>query len=127
MIQNTTTYKRPTTSEQKQGVTNMSNDNNNIKEDLPILTQVEASTIESFLGEDFTNGLKSMMPVELNQKIMEANRGITEAKQELEVNPNYVKAKQDMSYLRGGFTDVKKRQEKIIKYCLHLLKEKGKI
>ena len=56
---------------------------------------------------------------------MQATKSIKQAKEELDATQEYQQLKADKSDLEGGLRDVKKRQNAIIQYSLHLMEEKG--
>jgi len=76
-------------------------------------------------GEDVLKELEAMTVPEINKRIAQANQAISETKEELEANPKYVEAKNDVKLLSSGLREVKTRQNAIIAIAVKLRQEKG--
>lgn len=76
-------------------------------------------------GEDIIKELEAADLEELNKRIAQANQSIVETKAELDANENYVKVCEDKKLLSSGFSEVKKRQNAIIKVAIQLRQAKG--
>ncbi len=91
-----------------------------------MLSDKKLERIEKILGKDHAADLQNQVFEELKNSIMYACEAIKTAEDELEANPKYQEIKESMKALREGLTEVKKRQNAIVQYSLHLLEEKGK-
>ena len=76
-------------------------------------------------GEDVLKELEAMTVPEINKRIAQANQAISETKEQLEANPKYVEAKNDVKLLSSGLREVKTRQNAIIAIAVKLRQEKG--
>jgi predicted translin family RNA/ssDNA-binding protein len=76
-------------------------------------------------GEDVVQELEGSDVETLNKRIAQANQSISDTKEELEENEEYVKAKENKKLLSSGFSEVKKRQNAIIAVCVQFRKAKG--
>lgn len=76
-------------------------------------------------AEDVLKELEAADVEELNRRIAQASQAISDTKEELNNNPEYSQAKEDLKLLSSGFREVKQRQNAIIKICLNLRKDKG--
>jgi hypothetical protein len=83
--------------------------------------------IEKILGVDTIQELNALSPEDLKTAIVNANQAIKQAVEELEGNPVYQEIKENLKALSAGLKEVKKRQNSIIQYSLHLTGERGKI
>lgn len=91
-----------------------------------MITDKKLEKIEKALGTETIQELNNLSVEELKTKIVSANSAIKQALDELEANPNYQELKESLKALSAGLKDVKKRQNSIIQYSLHLTEEKGK-
>lgn len=76
-------------------------------------------------GEDVVRELEAMTVEELNKRVAQANQAISDTKADLDKNPDYTQAKEDVKLLSSGFREVKKRQNAIITVAIKLRKDKG--
>lgn len=76
-------------------------------------------------GEDVVRELEAMTVENLNKRVAQANQAISDTKAELDKNPDYVSAKEDVKLLSSGFREVKKRQNTIIAVAIQFRKDKG--
>lgn len=70
--------------------------------------------------------MDAMEASSLKEVIVQAEQSQKDARAELEKNPNYVRARNDLNALRSGLNDVNKRQKAKIAYALYRLEELGK-
>jgi hypothetical protein len=82
--------------------------------------------IQKILEPEILDEMNSLTPEQLEAKLVTSEKAIKEAKEQLEANPNFQELKENLKALRSGFTEVKKRQNSIIQYCLIRLEELGK-
>lgn len=83
--------------------------------------------LKGTLGNDTIEEMDSMDDNELKTVIVQAETAMQEAKEELEGNENYQRAKADCSLLSSGKKEVDKRQKGKIQYALSRLTEIGKL
>lgn len=76
-------------------------------------------------GEDVLRELEAADTEELNKRIAQSSQAISDTKEELNKNAEYIQAKEDLKLLSSGFREVKQRQNAIIKVCLQLRKDRG--
>ena len=76
-------------------------------------------------AEDVLKELESADTEELNKRVAQASQAISDTKEELNKNPEYMQAKDDIKLLSSGLKEVKQRQNAIIKICLQLRKDRG--
>ncbi len=76
-------------------------------------------------AEEILRELEAADTEELNKRIAQASQAISDTKDELNKNPEYVQAKEDVKLLSSGFREVKQRQNAIIKVCLNLRRDRG--
>lgn len=91
------------------------------------MTDKKLDKISDILGLEFINDLNNTATDDLKTVIVEASQGIKQATEELEANPAFQDLKESLKALSAGLKDVKKRQNAIIQYSLHLTSERGKI
>lgn len=91
------------------------------------MTDKKLDKISDILGLDFINQINNTSVEDLKTLIVEASQSIRQATEELESNPAYQDLKENLKALYAGLKDVKKRQNAIIQYSLHLTSERGKI
>jgi len=82
--------------------------------------------IQAILGIDTCAELDGADEEQLKQSIYMASAAMQEVEQELEANARYQEIKLQKAALELGKRDVDKRQKAKIKYCLHLIDERGK-
>ena len=88
----------------------------------------ENQKIAKAIGPDADEILRELEAAdteELNKRIAQASQSISDTKDELNKNPEYVQAKEDVKLLSSGFREVKQRQNAIIKVCLNLRRDRG--
>lgn len=78
------------------------------------------------LGVEFIKELESLSEERLKAKVVESSEALRLAQEELEANPSYQKAKDDIKDLSAGKKEVDKRQKAIILVSLSLLSGGGK-
>lgn len=76
-------------------------------------------------AEDMLKELEAADTEELNKRIAQASQAISDTKEELNQNSEYIQAKEDVKLLSSGLSEVKKRQNAIIKVCLNLRRDRG--
>jgi hypothetical protein len=76
-------------------------------------------------AEDVLRELEAMDAEGLNKRVAQASQAIHDTKEELNNNPEYVQAKENVKLLSSGFREVKARQNAIIGVCLQLRKDRG--
>lgn len=76
-------------------------------------------------AEDILRELEAADVEELNKRIAQASEAIASTKEELNQNPEYIQAKDDVKLLSSGFREVKQRQNAIIKLSLNLRRDRG--
>lgn len=91
------------------------------------MTDKKLEKIEKALGSEFIQELNAKSTEELKNTIVAANQAIKQTIEELEANPVYLELREQLKALSSGLKDVKKRQNSIIQYSLHLTSERGKI
>lgn len=91
-----------------------------------MLSDKKLARIEKTLGQDSIALLSALDVSHLKDTIANAEGSIKQAQDELEANTVYQELKEHLKALSGGLSEVKKRQQAIIQYSLHMLEEKGK-
>lgn len=91
-----------------------------------MLSDKKLKQIEKSLDKDKLDALLQSQPDELESAIVRADGAIKQASDELEANPQYIELKENLKVLSLGLREVKKRQNAIVQFALHLLEEKGK-
>lgn len=91
------------------------------------MTDKKLEKIENTLGQDTVTELAAKSVEDLKTTIVSASQAIKQAQEELEANPAYQELKESLKALSAGLKDIKKRQNAIIQYSLHLTEEKDKI
>lgn len=79
------------------------------------------------LGRDTIDEMNTYREEDLNKTIVEATGAMRTAKDELDANEDYQKAKADCSLLSSGKREVDKRQKAKIAYSQNRLSELGKM
>ena len=87
-----------------------------------MLSEKKLKRIEKELGE-FTKELETKSVEELKQIIAASCANIKDAVDELEANPKFQELKESLKAISEGLREVKKRQNAIIQYSLHLIEE----
>lgn len=87
------------------------------------LTDKKLDKISKLLGDDTLKELDALSTSDLKSRVVIAEQSIAQAIQELEANPKYQEFKEALKDLSGGLRDVKKRQNAIIAYAIHLLEQ----
>lgn len=91
------------------------------------MTDKKLDKISDILGLEFINELNNTSNEDLKTVIVNASQGIKQAMEGLETNPAFQDLKESLKAISSGLKDVKKRQNAIIQYSLHLTSERGKI
>lgn len=78
------------------------------------------------LGPKRVEELEALNPGELEQHIVQAEKSMSAAHEELEANPKYQDLKEQLSACTQGKKDVNKQQKAVISVCLALLESKGR-
>ena len=91
-----------------------------------MLSDKKLARIEKILDVDTREDLSSRSAEDLGKAIVAADAAIKQVSDELEANPKYQELRESIKALSEGLRDVKKRQNAIVQYSLHLLEEKGK-
>lgn len=91
-----------------------------------MISDKKLEKLEKILGVDTVNDLKSAPKEDLDVSIIKSSQSIKEATEELEANPEFQRLKESLKAISEGLREVKKRQNAIIQYSLHLLEEAGK-
>lgn len=81
--------------------------------------------IKDALGHITTEEMDKLSVEELKSAIVESEKSMKGAKEELEKNEKYQSYKSALKDLSLGMRDVNKRQKAKIQYALHLMEEKG--
>lgn len=87
-----------------------------------MLSEKKLIKFQKILGETIKE-LESKSVDELKQEIILSNYSIKDAIDELEANPKYLELKENLKAITEGLREVKKRQNAIIQYSLHLIEE----
>lgn len=82
--------------------------------------------VMKILGEQIVNETKTLSAQELKLVIVQAAQNIEEAREELEANPQYQKAKEDMTALKAGYSEVKKLNNARIQLAVAVLNERAR-
>lgn len=82
--------------------------------------------IKRKLGKDTVEEMDGLSDQALKDTIIQAEQSQKDARAELDKNPNYVRARNDLNALRSGLNEVNARQRAKIAYALHRLEELGK-
>jgi hypothetical protein len=90
------------------------------------LSDKKLEKLLKILDQVCINELESQSPDQLKSQITSCEQSMKEALDDLEANPKYEELKEGLKALREGLTGVRKRQNAVIQYALHLLEEKGK-
>ena len=90
-----------------------------------MLSTKKLEKLEKALGLETVNDLHAMNADELKARLIQAEQGIKLAEDELDANNEYQTLLESKKAMEEGLKDVKKRQNAIIKYSLHLIEEKG--
>ena len=81
--------------------------------------------LAKIIGAERLEELKNSSVEKLKETIVTASMQKSEAKRELEANPNYQQLKADMKALKGGYNDLSKELNAVIRAAVELLEEKG--
>lgn len=90
-----------------------------------MLSDNKIAKLQATLGKDTVDELDKYDSDKIKTRLVQAQKAIKQAQEELEANKAYQQAKADVSHLSGGLKDVKKRQNAMIQYGLYLLETKG--
>lgn len=90
-----------------------------------MLSDKKLEKIYKTLGKDFMKEMEALPVSGLAARILDATSAITQATEELENHEEYQQRKADLATFSKGLSDLKKRQNAIIRYSQHLLEEKG--
>lgn len=91
-----------------------------------MLSDSKLQRIQKLLGPETISNLDAMDSLDLRDRVVAADAAIKQASDELEANPIYQELKENLKALSSGLSEVKKRQNAVVQYSLHLLEEKGK-
>ena len=91
-----------------------------------MLTDKKLKRIEAVLDKDTLTELVESGEATLQVRIVQADKAIKQAEDELEANQQYLELRENIKALSQGMRDVKKRQNAIVQFSLHLIEEKGK-
>jgi ribosomal protein RSM22 (predicted rRNA methylase) len=91
-----------------------------------MITEKSSNKVLKELGQEAIAALEALNEDELKAAVVQAGQAIKTAVQELEANPKYVEVKELLTDIKSALVDVRKRQNAITQYALHLLEEKGK-
>lgn len=81
--------------------------------------------VTKILGEQIVNETSTLSAQELKAVIVQSTQNIEEAREELEANPNYQRAKEDLTSLKAGYSEVKKINNARIQLAVSLLNERN--
>jgi hypothetical protein len=90
-----------------------------------MLSDNKIAKLQGSLGKDTVEELDKMSTDQLKSRLVQAQKSIKQAKEELEANQEYQQIKADKTHLEQGLKEVKKRQNAISDYALHLMETKG--
>lgn len=90
-----------------------------------MLSDKKLARIEKILDVDTRQEISAMDVEQMRARIAQGAGAIKQAEDELEANPKYQELKEMVKACTAGLSEVKKRQQAIIQYCLHTLEEKG--
>lgn len=88
-----------------------------------MLNDKKLQRIQKILGETIQE-LDAAATESLKTSIVTADASIKQASDELEANPKFQEIKANLKAIGEGLREVKKRQNAIIQYSLHLLEER---
>ena len=77
------------------------------------------------LSPDTVKELEALNVEELKNKLVGAEQAINQAIDELEANEEYQELLESVKAMQAGMKEVKKRQNAIIQFSLHLMESKG--
>ncbi len=90
-----------------------------------MMSDKKLEKIEKILGKETVQSFEASSKEDLETSIITAESAMKQAQEELESNPKYQQIKEDLKALSAGLKEVKKRQNAVIQFALHLLEEKG--
>jgi uncharacterized small protein (DUF1192 family) len=90
-----------------------------------MLSSKKHERIEKALGTEVLVDLEALSLEDLKSRIAQADGSIKSTQDELEANPKYEELKESLKALSEGLREVRKRQNAVVTYCLHLIEEKG--
>lgn len=90
-----------------------------------MMSDKKLEKIEKLLGEDKIGFLNNASNEDLKASITNAAQSIKATQEELEANPVYQDLKENLKAASEGLREVKKRQNAIIQYSLHVLEGKS--
>ena len=82
--------------------------------------------ITKILGEQAVNELRTLSAQELESLIVSATQDIESAKEELQLNEQYIKLKEDKTYMESGLKELRKFNNAKIQLAVALLNERGR-
>ncbi len=82
--------------------------------------------IEKVLRRDVLEEMQALAPEDLIAGVTASEQAIAGAREQLDANPAYQDAKENVKAISQSFRDLKKYQTAKIQYALLLLKELGK-
>jgi hypothetical protein len=81
--------------------------------------------LKKLLPENFTDEIELKGTAEIKEEIIKAESLINETEKTMENDETLNSAKERVSDLKGGYTDVLKCQKAKIKYCFYLMNARG--
>lgn len=91
-----------------------------------MLSDKKAEKIHKALGKEQIVELEAMDENALKSTITQAQEAIKSATEAVEASPKYQELKDSLSLFNKSLSELKRRQNAITQYNLHLLEEKGK-
>lgn len=89
------------------------------------MTDKRLAKLEKILGLQIDE-LQGLDDAALKNAIVTAETAMKQARDELEANPKYQELKENLKALSAGLKDVKKHQNAVIEFSLHILEGRGK-
>ncbi len=86
-----------------------------------MISNKKLDSIEKLLGKEMLGDLEALSSVDLKNRIAQAVGSIKTAQEELEANPKFQELKDSLKAISEGLREVRKRQNHVVSYCLHLL------
>lgn len=77
------------------------------------------------IPEDLIEEIPRMTEDEIKERVIKSETVIVDISKEMEDDGKLAAIKEDLKALTGGYRDVVKAQEAIIKYCVYVLRSRG--
>lgn len=90
-----------------------------------MLSDKKLAQLEKILDADTRQELSTASVDEMRKRIAEAAGAIKTATDELEANPQYQELRESLRACSEGVRELKKRQNAIVQYSLHILEDRG--